>query len=254
MKDYLTIGELATIFDMDVQTLRHYDTKGILVPSYRDDSTRWRLYRFDQIYALATIRYLRKLGYSIKGIKSFMEAEDSRKAINTLREQAILLRKQCDEWIATADTIQKNLDFIEEEKPTEDSVYLRTFGERTFVHIGGELDIFTHELLYFYPTACFYSDNNHWFAAYILEDGESRWQKFSEQAKIMPAGEYLCGFHFGHYNTIRDSINNLYEQGANYKLADTVVTINIIDQMTESHPEHYVTSLQIQILGSGEQT
>ena len=32
MKEFLTIGELADIFNMDVQLLRHYDAKGLLVP------------------------------------------------------------------------------------------------------------------------------------------------------------------------------------------------------------------------------
>ena len=31
MKEFLTIGELANIFNMDVQLLRHYDTKGLLL-------------------------------------------------------------------------------------------------------------------------------------------------------------------------------------------------------------------------------
>ena len=31
MKEFLSIGELAKIFDMDVQLLRHYDAKGLLV-------------------------------------------------------------------------------------------------------------------------------------------------------------------------------------------------------------------------------
>ena len=36
MKEFLTIGELADIFNMDVQLLRHYDAKGLLVPQVRN--------------------------------------------------------------------------------------------------------------------------------------------------------------------------------------------------------------------------
>ena len=36
MKEFLSIGELAKIFDMDVQLLRHYDAKGLLVPQVRN--------------------------------------------------------------------------------------------------------------------------------------------------------------------------------------------------------------------------
>lgn len=62
MKEFLTIGELANIFNMDVQLLRHYDTKGLLVPQVRNSENNRRFYHFDQVYPLATIRYLAATG------------------------------------------------------------------------------------------------------------------------------------------------------------------------------------------------
>ena len=56
MKEFLTIGELANIFNMDVQLLRHYDAKGLLVPQVRNSENNRRFYHFDQVYPLATIR------------------------------------------------------------------------------------------------------------------------------------------------------------------------------------------------------
>lgn len=44
MKEFLTIGELANIFNMDVQLLRHYDTKGLLVPQVRNSENNRRFY------------------------------------------------------------------------------------------------------------------------------------------------------------------------------------------------------------------
>lgn len=43
MKEFLTIGELADIFNMDVQLLRHYDAKGLLVPQVRNSENNRRL-------------------------------------------------------------------------------------------------------------------------------------------------------------------------------------------------------------------
>ena len=56
MKEYLSIGELANNFGMDVQLLRYYDARGILVPSVRNEANGRRYYHFDQVYPLATIR------------------------------------------------------------------------------------------------------------------------------------------------------------------------------------------------------
>ena len=50
MKEYLSIGELANIFGMDVQLLRYYDACGILVPSVRNEANGRRYYHFDQVY------------------------------------------------------------------------------------------------------------------------------------------------------------------------------------------------------------
>ena len=56
MEEYLSIGELANIFGMDVQLLRYYDARGILVPSVRNEANGRRYYHFDQVYPLDTIR------------------------------------------------------------------------------------------------------------------------------------------------------------------------------------------------------
>ena len=82
MKEFLTIGELADIFDMDVQLLRHYDAKGLLVPQVRNSENKRRFYHFDQVYPLATIRYLRRLDYSLAQIKEFLHS-------NGLRDNAV---------------------------------------------------------------------------------------------------------------------------------------------------------------------
>ena len=81
MKEYLSIGELAEIFDMDVQLLRHYDAKGLLIPEIRNRENNRRFYHFDQIYPLATIRYLRKLGYSLPQIKPANEMSSPKESL-----------------------------------------------------------------------------------------------------------------------------------------------------------------------------
>ena len=40
----------------------------------------------------------------------------------------------------------------------------------------------------------------------------------------------------------------LAEGARGYELADTVVTLNIIDQFSEGHPGSYVTALETRIL------
>lgn len=103
MKEFLSIGELAKIFDMDVQLLRHYDAKGLLVPQVRNSENSRRFYHFDQVYPLATIRYLRRLGYPLAQIRDFLHNNALRDNLEMLSEQAEKLRRQCDELNATID-------------------------------------------------------------------------------------------------------------------------------------------------------
>ena len=93
MKEFLTIGELANIFNMDVQLLRHYDTKGLLVPQVRNSENNRRFYHFDQVYPLATIRYLRRLDYSLAQIKAFLHSNGLRDNLQMLSQQAQQLRR-----------------------------------------------------------------------------------------------------------------------------------------------------------------
>ena len=116
MKEFLTIGELADIFDMDVQLLRHYDAKGLLVPQVRNSENKRRFYHFDQVYPLATIRYLRRLDYSLAQIKEFLHSNGLRDNLQMLSEQAEQMRRQSDELNAMIQIIQQKVEFIEREQ------------------------------------------------------------------------------------------------------------------------------------------
>ena len=217
MKEFLTIGELADIFNMDVQLLRHYDAKGLLVPQVRNSENNRRFYHFDQVYPLATIRYLRRLDYSLAQIKAFLHSNGLRDNLQMLSRQAQQLRRQCDELNATIQIIQQKVEFIEREQAVSqrDKFYIRTFPRRAFLHIGEEINLFTHELFYFYPTVGFYQGQRKWFGAYLYEDTPTEVHRLpdlmaDQPVSYIPAGDYLCGYHYGPYLTIQDSIDRLF--------------------------------------------
>lgn len=251
MKEYLSIGELANIFNMDVQLLRHYDAKGLLVPAIRNPTNSRRQYHFDQVYQLATIRYLRALGYSLKSIKDFIYADDVNKNLDTMIDQSEQLRQQCEGLLETVDIIQKKLAFIDREcqYTQEGSFSIRTYPDRQFVDIGDEINLFTHELFYFYPTIGFYEGDDKRFGAYLFDEQSpnSTALKQANQSTV-PGGRYLCGYHYGPYQTIQKSIKKLFEAGKDYKLDSCVVTLNIIDQFVEGHPTNYITGLEVLII------
>lgn len=174
-----------------------------------------------------------------------------------LSEQAEKLRRQCDELNATIQIIQQKVEFIDREQSSSQrgKFSVRTFPRRAFLHIGDEINLFTHELFYFYPTVGFYRGERKWFGALLYEDTPVQEYHFpelmAEQAlSYIPAGEYLCGYHYGPYLSIQDSIDRLFEEASRRELRvdDCVITPNIVDQCCEGHPENYITGLEVRIL------
>ena len=126
---------------------------------------------------------------------------------------------------------------------------------RAYLHIGEEINLFTHELFYFYPTIGFYRGVRKWFGAYLYDDQPIEVHRLSDVVEkqtvaYIPAGEYLCGYHYGPYLTIQNSIDQLIQEAArrNLPVDDCVITPNIVDQCCEGHPDNYITGLEVRIL------
>ena len=96
MKNYYDktwkIGELAKMFDINVQLLRHYDKEGLLVPEIRNPENNWRAYKYDQIYPLGMIRFLRQLDCSLDEIGAFMPGRDPDNTEKYLRKRMKMVR------------------------------------------------------------------------------------------------------------------------------------------------------------------
>jgi DNA-binding transcriptional MerR regulator len=74
MSKYFSIGEVASLYNLSVQTLRHYDKLGLLKPSLVKDSG-YRYYSLEQFYKLDLIRFYKKLGLSLLEIKELISNE-----------------------------------------------------------------------------------------------------------------------------------------------------------------------------------
>ncbi|WP_019912582.1 MerR family transcriptional regulator [Paenibacillus sp. HW567] len=71
MKSEITISELAKLMNVSVHQIRYFEEKEVLMPSYTGDN-QYRMYGIEQIYQLAHILLLRKLGLSVQSIKECM--------------------------------------------------------------------------------------------------------------------------------------------------------------------------------------
>lgn len=72
-KQKLKIGEFSRLMQVTVKTLRHYESKGILMPDEVDEWTGYRYYTLDQMQRLNAIRNLQRLGFSLDDIRDLLE-------------------------------------------------------------------------------------------------------------------------------------------------------------------------------------
>lgn len=82
-----SIGQMARLFDVNVRTLRYYDSIGLLEPEAVNAETGYRYYSSAQFERLNTILYLRMLDVPIAKIASFFALRDVGLMRGILEEQ-----------------------------------------------------------------------------------------------------------------------------------------------------------------------
>jgi DNA-binding transcriptional MerR regulator len=88
MTAFLSIGEAAKRAGVSVQTLRHYDKLGLLVPS-RQSAAGYRLYSQRDCERLQLIRVLRELGFALGIIAKLLDSSIEPSAAVELRLAAV---------------------------------------------------------------------------------------------------------------------------------------------------------------------
>jgi DNA-binding transcriptional MerR regulator len=276
MKDSFTVGELAALFHLNVQTLHYYESIGLFRPLRRREGSGMRIYQFDQIYALATIRFLKKLEYPLARIQATMDSRDTEVSLRSMREQSEELRERCESLERIRQAIDRKIRFIEERSSSLDPTAIRRleFPERHYILIGPEEDLYHNDDFYFYPTIVFYTLEGKRFGAMLTGTPEPARQEAPTGAqsdqelvpggateasgglprsplpRTISAGAYLVGYHQGPYDRIAESFARIRSEAATRGLwlEDESLNINIIDQFVERNPARYITEIQMRIL------
>lgn len=243
IKEYLKVHEIAELFGLNVQTLHYYDKAGILKPSFRDSNNGYRKYKFDQIYQLASIRYMRKLGYSIEAVKDFQNSRNAQETLVHLRKRSEAIRKQWEELMKIDEAIMRKIQFIENALPDirVDEIEILKRPERQYMPIGVEEQVYMDESFYFYPTLVLYGGDQKLFGALVTDES-------SANTSVIPAGRYLVAYHQGPYEDIQKSFDRIKAYGKDYELDDQMLAINIIDQFIEKDSQNYITRVEVKIV------
>lgn len=113
-EDYYSIGEVASLCNISIRTLRYYDEIGLIVPEIRKEGSKYRYYSKEQMLNIIIIRRLRCLGVGIKDIKKIVSENDLETMKNSIEEHLSCIKKEMEKLEKSyrdSEVLLKRLDF-----------------------------------------------------------------------------------------------------------------------------------------------
>lgn len=255
---FLKIGQLSKLFKINKQTLQYYDRIELLKPNEVDKNSGYRKYSSTQIYELATIRYLKKIGYSLDEISHYMKFKDPEKTLESLEQHSDILLKQSNELLNIRKAIQRKINFTREQLKNLriDSIEIKELPNRYYISIGEEDTLYRNNSFYFFPTIAFYDKELKAFGAYIGNDPvefekDNSFEYDKKEISIIERGFFLCGYHMGPYESIEETVDRIREDYKDLNLDRKTIHFNIIDQFLDSEKENYITEIEIRVFDNG---
>lgn len=146
MKSKFSIGQVAKIHNVTIETLRHYDRIGLLTPSYTNNETGYRYYSAKDFIILDLIKQCKSMGLSLDEIKSIIENYTSPESVLDIikRQKSII-----NEKISELNRIKENITYLESGIKSSleeglDEVFIKEYNEREFI-IYDNTNRFTEE-------------------------------------------------------------------------------------------------------------
>jgi DNA-binding transcriptional MerR regulator len=146
--DKLSIGMMAELNQVSVQTLRHYDSIGLLEPEYTDADTGYRYYNIKQSARLDMIQYLKNMGMPLAVIGEQFRKEDLELVRETLIQQGEDLERRINELTRMKKSLCSCMDNYRryKEAPRIGTIVLERLPERHVFLYDGKIDIYQNNL------------------------------------------------------------------------------------------------------------
>lgn len=136
-----SIGEVARIHNLSIQTLRHYDTLGILKPAFVNEDTGYRYYSVNQFLTIDLIKQCKAMGLSLDEIREIIKGYTSPESIlDIINKQKNIIDKKIHEL----NIIKNNITFLEDgiTRALEEGINkitITNYGEREFIRYDNVL-------------------------------------------------------------------------------------------------------------------
>lgn len=269
MKDLFTIGEMASLFSVNIRTLRYYDECGILKPEKTDPETGYRYYSTRQFERLNTIKYLRALDMPIEKIRLFFENRDTGVLRTLLQEQKKETQLQLEILRRIERKLERRLSQLDDaEFGATDRIALTKYPKRRIVFLKKEirpdedLEYPIRELerlngleaMIFLGKVGLSISREHLTAGrfetydgiFVFAEQEDR---FAGEERLLAGGEYVTMRFLGTHKNAAEHYGRLfsYMEENGLACAGDSVEVTLIDAGFTDDESKYVTQLQIPV-------
>ena len=123
---YYSIGEVAKLTNISIQTLRYYDQIDLFKPSHVDAKSNYRYYKDSQLYYLDMIKSLKFIGTSLEEIKAAQQFTPS-ELLAFLQKQEAVIEQRINQLYDIQQTLYKTKKQMEEQLAIDvmDQVYIK---------------------------------------------------------------------------------------------------------------------------------
>lgn len=151
MQNKLSIGEMAKLRGVTVETLRHYDKIGLLKPFHIDPETGYRYYSISQYEVLGTIKELRSIGFSLEEIKQFLTDRNVKKSVQLLQKSMASIQEEIKKLQGIHNILMTRLYNIEHftNSYSTSDIVIKQFEEREYIQLARSVSWADTENLYF---------------------------------------------------------------------------------------------------------
>jgi DNA-binding transcriptional MerR regulator/effector-binding domain-containing protein len=138
MQNKLSIGEMAKLRSVTVDTLRHYDKMGLLKPYHIDPETGYRYYSISQYEVLGTIKELRGIGFTLGEIKQFLTNRNVKKSVQSLKESMANIQEEIKKLQDIHNILMTRLYNIEHftNSYSNSDIVIKQFDEREYIQLA----------------------------------------------------------------------------------------------------------------------
>ncbi len=272
MKDniYVTTGEFAKMTGTTKDTLFHYDDIKLFSPEIVTDNG-YRYYSIYQIEAFQVIRMLKDLGMPLKEIADVL----NKRSPNTMAELFLQREKQIDDEIKRLKNTKKFIEqkrqkIISAEKIDYSNIEIKEYGVRYYLYNKtnntNEKEIYkslndmteklsksregnsiNYEVTFFQNADTLYKGKyNEYSNVALLLNKRPTTLKY----KTLPKGKYLIAYHKGHWNTIGEAYERIFDYKRKHNIVtdDTYIECDMIDNLVVPDMEEYITEISVRIL------